>query len=323
MLLAAALPALGRARRPGMDLALRLASPAVRTLSTTTPRLSIVDSGLKTRKVQLRERPVSATYFTGNVGYNDLLVGVNALVHRHIHALNHPVLSDTDATTRLMFELDKLKQQGLSVKDAPKEIYKQFTEPFLDRKELGIRYDLKLREGQYHNLLMRLHWLLSLDPKPAEVRTYLRPFMARSMDKTVAAIPEAELDDEGRTYALGRRKEAQARVWLVEGEGHIIINGRSLADYFVGAVPREAVIHPFEKTRSLGQYNVWCKVRGSGTTGQSEAIALAIARALARHTPEFKETLAADNGLKRDPRMVERKKTGQPKARKKYTWVKR
>ncbi|RKP37604.1 30S ribosomal protein S9 [Dimargaris cristalligena] len=143
------------------------------------------------------------------------------------------------------------------------------------------------------------------------------------MDRSTAQETQAKTDDLGRAYAVGRRKEAQARVWLVEGEGHIYINGKPMAEYFVNVVPREAVIAPMQLVGALGKFNVWAKVRGSGTTGQSEATALGIAKALALHTPPYKEPLRAEGCLTRDPRMVERKKTGQPKARKKFTWVKR
>ncbi|KAJ1652905.1 37S ribosomal protein S9, mitochondrial [Dispira simplex] len=301
-----------------------LGQPLARRLQSTfslTDALSKED--FSTTELVSRNRPVSATYFTGNVVYNDILVGLDALVKCHIQDLNHPAFSNTQKTTQLMFELEKLKKMGFSVKDADPEIRKQFTEPFLALDVLSTKLGIKLREGQYYNLLYRLHWLLCLDPMPENIKIYLRFFMARSLDHHGQRTTRAKVDELGRAYAVGRRKEASAQVWLVKGEGHIYINGKPLADYFINAVPREAVIYPLQVARSLGQYNVWSKVRGSGTTGQSEALALGIAKALALYNPDLKSELDAQGLLKRDPRMVERKKTGQPKARKKYTWVKR
>ncbi|KAJ1979111.1 37S ribosomal protein S9, mitochondrial [Dimargaris verticillata] len=270
-----------------------------------------------------RERPLSPTYFTGNPAYNDLIVGLDALMQQYVRRLNHPALSSTQETSQLMLEIEKLKRLGFGIKDASPEVRKQFTRPFLSMEDMSEKLNVQLKEGQYYAILNRLHWLTCLTPMPDEARVYLRVFMARSLNKAATQEKQPVLDDLGRAYAVGRRKEANARVWLVEGEGHIYINGKPLAEYFINYEPREAVIYPLQVVNGLGKYNVWAMVRGSGTTGQSGALALGIAKALVHHNPQFQEGLAQLGLLRRDPRMVERKKTGQPKARKKYTWVKR
>ncbi|KAJ1679355.1 37S ribosomal protein S9, mitochondrial [Spiromyces aspiralis] len=148
------------------------------------------------------------------------------------------------------------------------------------------------------------------------------------------------LDDRGRYYAIGHRKSASAQAWLVPVPkstanatpttettepvvGEVMVNGKALADYFIRAYDRESALFPLELTRQLGSYRVWATVRGGGSTGQAESVALAISRALATSNRSFRDILNKAGCLERDPRSVERKKTGQPKARKKYTWVKR
>ncbi|KAJ3008250.1 hypothetical protein NUW54_g3225 [Trametes sanguinea] len=106
----------------------------------------------------------------------------------------------------------------------------------------------------------------------------------------------------------------------------ILVNGMPLVDWFTAAphlIDRERVVRPFRVAGLLGAYNVFALVRGGGSTGQSGAIALGIAKALAAHVPDVEPLLRKAKLLKRDPRSVERKKTGRAKARKAYTWVKR
>ncbi|OSD06802.1 ribosomal protein S5 domain 2-like protein [Trametes coccinea BRFM310] len=104
---------------------------------------------------------------------------------------------------------------------------------------------------------------------------------------------------------------------------NILVNGMPLVDFFPHLIDRERVVRPFRIAGLLGAYNVFALVRGGGSTGQSGALALGIAKALAAHVPEVEPMLRKAKLLKRDPRSVERKKTGRAKARKAYTWVKR
>ncbi|OCH92317.1 SSU ribosomal protein S9P [Obba rivulosa] len=186
-----------------------------------------------------------------------------------------------------------------------------------------------------------------------------------------------KIDEYGRSYTIGRRKESTARVWVipvqdktgetsttsvqtpeapledelsageVENEGskapeslldpvpdvppapvevtttNILINNTPLVQYFAHQADRETVVRPFKIAGLLGAFNVFAIVRGGGTTGQSGAISLGIARALVAHVPKVETILRKAKLLRRDPRMVERKKTGLAKAREAYTWVKR
>ena len=123
--------------------------------------------------------------------------------------------------------------------------------------------------------------------------------------------------------AVGRRKAAVARVWLQPGGGTWSINGRTLEEYFPIARHRHVVETPLEVTGDTGTWAVQVRVRGGGPTGQAEAIRLAIARALLAGDPDTRATLRAHDLLTRDPRVVERKKPGRPKARKRFQFSKR
>ncbi len=125
------------------------------------------------------------------------------------------------------------------------------------------------------------------------------------------------------TNTIGRRKTSVARVYLKNGTGGITVNGRDYKEYFP-TMPLQYRIHqPFNLTETENQYDVNINVKGGGITGQIEAIRLGIARALVEINAEHKPALKAEGLMTRDPRMVERKKYGQPKARKKFQFSKR
>jgi len=123
--------------------------------------------------------------------------------------------------------------------------------------------------------------------------------------------------------ALGRRKTAVARVYLQDGSGKITINNRDYKDYFPTAILHYVVEQGLQITENLDKYDIKINLKGGGITGQAEAARLGIARALVKIDPEYRPALKAKGLMKRDPRMVERKKPGQPKARKKFQFSKR
>jgi len=122
---------------------------------------------------------------------------------------------------------------------------------------------------------------------------------------------------------LGRRKTSVARVYMKEGKGNITINKRDYKEFFPLATLQSKVLQAFELTGTTGKYDVTVNVAGGGINGQAEAIRLGISRALVKIDEEHKPTLKVDGLMTRDPRMVERKKPGQPKARKKFQFSKR
>ncbi|KAK0225920.1 ribosomal protein S9/S16-domain-containing protein [Armillaria fumosa] len=161
----------------------------------------------------------------------------------------------------------------------------------------------------------------------------------------------AELDQFGRSYTLGRRKTSSARVWIIPRIASnvkpvdvptttILVNNLPLSQYFPKTVDRERVVYPLKVAGVLGKFNIFTIARGGGSTGQTGAIAHGIAKGLLAHDQELLTVLRKGessrfamhvlnssccpaNLIKRDPRVVERKKTGLAKARKRYTWVKR
>jgi len=123
--------------------------------------------------------------------------------------------------------------------------------------------------------------------------------------------------------ALGRRKTAIARIFLQEGDGQILVNGRDYKQYFATSILQFKATEPFIVTQMIGKYDVRVNLNGGGMKGQSEALSLALARALCKISEEFRPALKAKGLLRRDPRMVERKKYGQKKARKRFQFSKR
>jgi small subunit ribosomal protein S9 len=123
--------------------------------------------------------------------------------------------------------------------------------------------------------------------------------------------------------ALGRRKAAIARVYVKEGSGKIHINKRELEAYFPSSILQYVVKQPLNKLGVTEQYDITVNLQGGGYKGQSEAARLGIARALVKINPEDKPALRAEGFMTRDPREVERKKPGRPKARKRFQFSKR
>lgn len=124
-------------------------------------------------------------------------------------------------------------------------------------------------------------------------------------------------------HKIGRRKTSVARIYLSKGKDKMIINGKDYKDYFPTTSLQYKIIQPFKLTDNLGKYDLSVNVYGGGITGQVEAIRLAISRALCEISDENRPLLKKEGLLTRDPRMVERKKFGQKKARKKFQFSKR
>jgi small subunit ribosomal protein S9 len=121
----------------------------------------------------------------------------------------------------------------------------------------------------------------------------------------------------------GRRKTAVARVYMKPGNGTITVNKKDYSEYFTTGILRYIIKQPFEITNNQGKFDVKVNLNGGGIKGQAEALRLAISKALVELDAEYRPPLKAKGLLRRDPRMVERKKPGQPKARKKFQFSKR
>ena len=138
------------------------------------------------------------------------------------------------------------------------------------------------------------------------------------------AVPvEPKIDDLGRAYATGRRKNAIARVWIKPGNGRVTVNGRDQEQFFARPVLRMIIKQPFDVTSRVDQFDVMCTVTGGGLSGQAGAVRLGISKALVNYEPGLRPALKSGGFLTRDSRVVERKKYGRAKARRSFQFSKR
>ncbi|MDH5556146.1 MAG: 30S ribosomal protein S9 [Alphaproteobacteria bacterium] len=142
-------------------------------------------------------------------------------------------------------------------------------------------------------------------------------------DASSAPRYEKKVDEQGRAYATGRRKNAVARVWIKPGSGKIIVNGRDVSVYFARPTQQMVIQQPFKTANRIDQYDIMCTVKGGGLSGQAGAVRHGISRALTYFEPELRGALKSGGFLTRDSRMVERKKYGRAKARRSFQFSKR
>ena len=138
-----------------------------------------------------------------------------------------------------------------------------------------------------------------------------------------AALPEPKIDDLGRAYATGKRKNSVARVWIKPGNGKVTINGRDQEVYFARPVLRLIIAQAFEASERVDSYDVVATVKGGGLSGQAGAVRHGISKALTYYEPVLRRPLKAAGFMTRDSRVVERKKYGKAKARKSFQFSKR
>ncbi len=136
-------------------------------------------------------------------------------------------------------------------------------------------------------------------------------------------VREPQIDEHGRAYATGRRKDAVARVWIKPGRGVVTVNGRDQGIYFARQTQRLVLNQPFLICDRVGQFDVICTVKGGGLSGQAGAVRHGISRALENFEPGLRPALKKAGMLTRDARAVERKKIGKHKARRSKQWAKR
>jgi len=147
--------------------------------------------------------------------------------------------------------------------------------------------------------------------------------IAGNIDPNAPVEHVRKLDKYGRAYATGKRKNAIARVWLKPGNGKIVVNGRELKVYFARPVLQMVVNQPFSVADRANQFDVECLVDGGGLSGQAGAVKHGISKALTYFEPELRKPLKTALFLRRDPRIVERKKYGRAKARRRFQFSKR
>lgn len=255
--------------------------------------------------------PASPSYFTASPVFNDNVLLLQRLVDRH---QSIPTVTP-DQAPRMMWM--KLAQ------------YRSTTGE-------------KITASKYARVLRLLSRLNKIHPKlrPLEVNRVLKKFQRPGAAAVEKAKP-GQIDEYGRSVGVGRRKESSARVYLVEGAGEVLVNGKSIVQAFPRVHDRESALWPLKVSERTDKYNVFALVQGGGLTGQAESITLALARALLVQEPALKPTLRRGKFVRipfyssteltliiagcvtSDARRVERKKPGRLKARKKPAWVKR
>ncbi len=155
---------------------------------------------------------------------------------------------------------------------------------------------------------------------PADAPVTTNDVVATAVE--VAPI-EPKIDDLGRAYATGKRKGAVARVWIKQGSGKMIVNGKELNKYFARPVLQMIIRQAFEVAERIDQFEVTCTVKGGGLSGQAGAVRHGITKALIYYEPTLRPALKAKGFVTRDSRVVERKKYGRAKARKSFQFSKR
>ncbi|MBX2806196.1 MAG: 30S ribosomal protein S9 [Hyphomicrobiales bacterium] len=142
-------------------------------------------------------------------------------------------------------------------------------------------------------------------------------------DTPAAPVHVQKLDERGRSYATGKRKDAIARVWVKPGAGRITVNGKEHEKYFARPVLQMILKQPLVLTDRKTQYDIICTVSGGGLSGQAGAVRHGLSKALTLYEPELRPTLKKAGFLTRDSRVVERKKYGKAKARRSFQFSKR
>lgn len=194
--------------------------------------------------------------------------------------------------------------------------------PWLPKEDIEIKLGQRLFDHEYAELtgLFTKLWLHPLGGERA--RAAVTPFL-RFASGTQPMPPKGKVDDQGRGHGVGHRKTSRAEVWVSEGQGSFTVNGRTLAEVFPLSTTRFHAFEPLRLVGALSRFDVVATVTGGGHSGQAGAVRHGLSLALAAHTADFEKPLQEAGMLTRDNRIVERKKPGQRKARRKFQWVKR
>ena len=145
----------------------------------------------------------------------------------------------------------------------------------------------------------------------------------QTSEEVVIEAAKPKIDELGRSYATGKRKDAVARVWLKRGAGIVLVNGKDMSKYFARPVLQMLVKEPFSVAGVTSQFDINATVKGGGLSGQAGALKHGISKALSLFEPALRPSLKAAGFITRDSRVVERKKYGKPKARRSFQFSKR
>ncbi|ORY71260.1 40S ribosomal protein S9 [Pseudomassariella vexata] len=300
----------------------RTSSPSTsRYLSTTTPRPAILGDDIHADKdiaivPASRDTPGKNEHSSSGGNGAIQIAYARAVPHSPSYFSRQPIFNDSFVViqdlARKYGRLPILPKDKVALTAwKTKEQYRLAAGEHVKGRDYATCMTLAKRLNQIHP-----------DLKPDEVKEGLAPFM-RDINYHKNRPKIVPVDRFGRSHGVGRRKSSVARAWVVEGNGEVLVNGKPLSEAFGRIHDRESAVWALKSTDRLDKYNVWGLVEGGGTTGQAEAMALAVAKALCTHEPALKNPLRRAGCITRDPRRVERKKHGHVKARKMPTWVKR
>ncbi|XP_048584912.1 28S ribosomal protein S9, mitochondrial [Nematostella vectensis] len=260
-------------------------------------------------------RPLAAGFYTGRPRYHNTIYEI----YKQFEKLYHHRLSQA-------YEAQEGDQSGMaSSSDVThtehEDTRSQGTMRWLNKQELEGRLEELLNDREYNTVIHRLK-KLSSQPDSHLVQDFLMKFTLPIAAPGLTEVSR-ELDENERAHGTGYRKRSVAKAWVMKGSGKITVNDRPFVEYFSRLQDKQQILFPFQVVDCVGQFDASCHVLGGGLTGQAGAIRLAISRALLNFSEDHLEPLQEAGLLIRDTRVVERKKPGQKKARKKFAWVKR
>ena len=262
-------------------------------------------------------RPIHPAFYTGATAFHDLIYEI----FQYSGRTEQPEQAES---VEAASEKGNVESEESTNKDANMEIAQQGRKRWLHQNELQVVLKEELTLSDYEVIIHRLKKLASekKDENSDDIREFLERFQTL-VEHEGSQFTVEELDENGRAHGKGYRKRSMAEVWISNGSGEIVINDIPIIEYFRKQEDRNQVWYPLITLDCMGRFDVECNVIGGGTTGQAGAIRLAISRALTSMSPDFLPQLRTAGLLTRDSRLVERKKPGQKKARKKFAWVKR
>lgn len=213
------------------------------------------------RPVHARAVPVSPSYFSRQPEFNDSYLRLQKLMRKYAHLPTVP----SDQLERVAFR--SLKDYRLAIGE-------------------------EVKASEYARCMTLVKRLNKIHPKlaPPSIKDAIAPF-TRDINPHIHKAKDIPVDRFGRTLGVGKRKTSVARAWVVEGVGEVLVNGKSLADAFGRIHDRESAVWALKATARTDKYNVWALVEGGGTTGQAEALAMAVGKALMAHEPALKPAL--------------------------------
>lgn len=211
--------------------------------------------------VHARAMPVSPSYFSRQPEFNDSYLLLQKMMRKYAHLPTVP----SDQLERVAFR--SLKDYRLAVGE-------------------------EVKASEFARCMTLVKRLNKIHPKlaPPNIKGAIAPF-TRDINPHIHKAKDIPVDKFGRTLGVGKRKTSVARAWVVEGVGEVLVNGKSLADAFGRVHDRESAVWALKATARTDKYNVWAIVEGGGTTGQAEALAMAVGKALMAHEPALKPAL--------------------------------